>query len=100
MGRERSERGRSPRNYGEECLGMTVLVGTEDGYHVYTSSGEHVHALAGHGVEALTPVGDGTWLAVVDGTDVWRHFLDGSWAPVATGTSRLTALAVCGEIGR
>jgi hypothetical protein len=62
---------------------VSVLVATSDGYHVFTSSGQHHTSLAGHSVDAFTPGVDGSWVAIVDGREVWRHAPDGTWVPLA-----------------
>jgi hypothetical protein len=71
---------------------MAVLVATVDGYHVLSSSGEHRTALEGHRVEAFTPGPSGTWIAVVDGHEVWQHGDDGKWTALASSDLDLTCL--------
>jgi len=75
---------------------MSVLVTTADGYHIFTSSGKHLTSLEGHRVEAFTPGPDGTWVAVVDAQEIWRHGTDGTWTPLAKTDAALTALACVG----
>jgi len=76
---------------------MAVLVGTDDGYHVFSSSGGRDHALTGHHVDALTPGPDGTWVAIVDHHTVWQHGADGDWAEVARADHELVALVTAGD---
>jgi hypothetical protein len=71
---------------------MAVLVATADGYHVFTSSGEHHVALEGHRVEALSPGPAGTWIAVVDGKEIWQHGADGAWSALGAGDDELESL--------
>jgi hypothetical protein len=71
-----------------------VLVATSDGYHVFTSSGEHLTSLAGHSVDAFAPNTDGSWVAIVDGREVWRHAADGTWAPLAESDVELQSVQV------
>ncbi len=73
---------------------MSVLVATTDGYHVFTSSGEHHTSLAGHSVDAFAPGLDGTWVAIVDGREVWRHAPDGTWTPIAESDVELQSVEV------
>jgi hypothetical protein len=78
---------------------MSVLVGTSDGYHVFTSSGKHLTALVGHAVESLTPAENGSWLAIVDRHEIWRHAADGSWNAVTKTDAELSSLlSVSGEL--
>ena len=49
---------------------MSVLVTTNDGYHVFTSSGKQLRSLDGHRVESFTPGPGGTYLAVIDRHEV------------------------------
>jgi hypothetical protein len=77
---------------------MAVLVATIDGYHVLTSSGEHRVALEGHRVEALSPGPSGTWLAVVDGHEIWQHAQDGTWNALAAGDFDLTCLVTVDDV--
>jgi photosystem II stability/assembly factor-like uncharacterized protein len=72
---------------------MAVLVGTSDGYHVFSSSGGRDHALTGHHVDALAPGPAGTWVAIVDHRAVWRHGADGAWAELAHGEHIMVSLA-------
>jgi hypothetical protein len=72
---------------------MAVLVGTRDGYHVFSSSGAHDHALAGHRIGALAPGPGGTWVAIVDDHEVWSHGADGGWSELARTGHELSALA-------
>jgi hypothetical protein len=71
---------------------MAVLVATVDGYHIFSSAGEHRTALEGHRVEALTPGPAGTWIAVVDGHEIWQHGDDGKWTALASSDLDLSCL--------
>jgi hypothetical protein len=71
---------------------VAVLVGTHDGYHVFTSSGGRDQALVGHHVDAFTPGPGGTWIAIVDGNAVWQHGADGQWAELARSDLQLVSL--------
>jgi photosystem II stability/assembly factor-like uncharacterized protein len=71
---------------------MAVLVATVDGYHIFSSSGEHHTALEGHRVEALTPGPSGTWIAIVDGREIWQHGEDGAWVALASSDLDLRSL--------
>lgn len=76
---------------------MAVLVGTDNGYHVFSSSGGRDHALPGHRVDALTPGPAGTWVAVVDHRAVWQHGAEGDWVEMARWEHDLVALATAGD---
>ena len=71
---------------------MSVLVATSDGYHVFTSSGQHHTALPSHSVDALAPGPDGTWVAIVDGREVWLHAPDGTWSTLAAADVDLASV--------
>jgi hypothetical protein len=71
---------------------MSVLVATSDGYHVFTSSGQHHPALGGHAVDALAPAPGGSYVAIVDRREVWRHDPDGSWTTLATSEVDLASV--------
>jgi hypothetical protein len=71
---------------------MAVLVGTDDGYHVFASSGDRDHALAGHRVDAFSPGPNSTWIAIVDGNAVWQHGADGQWSALAQSAHDLVSL--------
>ena len=71
---------------------MSVLVATSDGYHVFTSSGQHHTALPSHSVDALAPGAAGTWVAIVDGREVWQHAADGTWSTLATADVDLASV--------
>jgi len=75
---------------------MSVLVATNDGYHILTSKGQHFTSLEGHRVEALAPGPDATWLAVVDRRGIWQHGADGEWTLLATAGADLTAVVTMG----
>jgi hypothetical protein len=75
---------------------MSVLVTTNDGYHIFSSSGKHLTSLDGHRVESFTPGPDGTFLAVVDGREIWSHGRDGEWTPLAKSEATLTAVVAAG----
>jgi hypothetical protein len=77
---------------------MAVLVATADGYHVLTSSGEHHVALEGHRVEALSPGPAGSWIAVVDGHEIWQHGDDEQWRVLATSDFDLTCLVTARDV--
>ena len=77
---------------------MAVLVGTRDGYHVFSSSGERDHALAGHSVDAFTPGPFGTWVAVVDGQGLWCHGPDDTWSERAAADQQLTSLTTASDV--
>jgi hypothetical protein len=77
---------------------MAVLVATVDGYHVFTSSGEHHIALEGHRVEALSPGPSGTWIAIVDGHEIWQHAADGTWSALAASNLELSCLATVDDV--
>ena len=77
---------------------VAVLVGTRDGYHVFSSSGGRDHALAGHLVDALTPGPGGTWIAIVDGNAVWQHGADGQWGELARSDLQLVSLVCANDI--
>jgi hypothetical protein len=76
---------------------MSVLVTTADGYHIFTSSGKQLRSLEGHRVESFTPGPDGTFLAVIDGHEVWSHGHDGEWTPTAKSAATLTAVVAVGD---
>ena len=71
---------------------MSVLVATSDGYHIFTSSGKHLTALEGRALGALAPGPDDTWVAIVDGREVWQHAADGTWCGLATADVDLSSL--------
>jgi hypothetical protein len=77
---------------------MAVLVATVDGYHIISSSGEHRVALEGHRVEALSPGPSGTWIAIVDGNEIWQHGDDGKWAALATSDLDLSCLVTVADV--
>jgi hypothetical protein len=77
---------------------MAVLVGTHDGYHVFSSSGAHDHTLAGHDVDALTPGPAGTWVAIVDGDAVWQHGTDAAWSPLSASEHTLVSLTTAADV--
>jgi hypothetical protein len=76
---------------------MAVLVGTRDGYDVFSSSGGRDHALAGHHVDALTPGPANTWIAIVDHTAVRAHGADGAWSELAVSDVPLVSLTTAGD---
>lgn len=76
---------------------MAVLVGTGDGYHVFSSSGDRDHTLAGHLVDAFTPGPDGTWIAIIDGKAVWQHGADGQWGELARSGLPLVSLTCAND---
>jgi hypothetical protein len=76
---------------------MSVLVTTADGYHIFTSSGKQLRSLEGHRVESFTPAPGGTFLAVIDGHEVWSHGSDGEWTPLAKTETTLTAVVAAGD---
>ena len=77
---------------------MAVLVATDDGYHVISSSGERRTALEGHRVEALTPGPSGSWIAIIDGHEIWRHGDGGEWSALAGSDLDLTCVATVDEV--
>ncbi|MDQ1466582.1 MAG: hypothetical protein QOH10_997 [Actinomycetota bacterium] len=77
---------------------MAVLVATADGYHIFTSSGDHRTALEGHRVEALSPGPSGTWVAIVDGHEIWEHGADGEWNALASSDLDLTCLVTARDV--
>ena len=77
---------------------MAVLVATNDGYHVLTSAGEHRIALEGRRVEALTPGPAGTWIAIVDGHEIWQHGDDGEWSALARSELDLRCLVTVDDV--
>lgn len=76
---------------------MSVLVTTDDGYHIFSSSGKHFTSLEGHRVEGFTPGPGGTWLAVIDSNEIWSHGADGEWTPLAKSEANLTAVVAAAD---
>jgi len=76
---------------------VAVLVGTSDGVHAFRSDGMHEHALAGHAVDALTGGPGGTWIAIVDGTEIWQ-LDDAAWSCRAQGDHELVSLACADDV--
>jgi len=81
----------------ESTVEMSVLVTTDDGYHIFTSSGKHLTSLEGHRVASFTPGPDGTFLAIVDGHELWSHGADGEWTPLTKTDPELTAAVAVGD---
>jgi hypothetical protein len=81
----------------ESTVEMSVLVTTDDGYHIFTSSGKHLTSLEGHRLESLTPGPDGTFLAIVDRHELWSHGRDGEWTPLAKTDRELSAVVAVGD---
>jgi len=77
---------------------MAVLAATADGYHVLTSSGEHHVSLEGQGVEALTPGPSGTWIAIVDGHEIWQHGDDDQWRVIGRSDLELVCLVTIDDV--
>lgn len=77
---------------------MSILVGTPDGYHVLTSSGDHVVALKGHRVEGFTKSVSGTWAAIVDRQEIWRHGPEGDWERMVGSETPLRCLLGVGDV--
>jgi hypothetical protein len=76
---------------------MSVLVTTTGGYHIFSSNGKHFTSLEGHQIEGFTPGPGGTWLAVIDGHEIWSHGTDGEWTPLAKSDTTLTAVVAAGD---
>jgi len=76
---------------------MSVLVTTTDGYHIFTSSGKQLRSLEGHRVDGFMPAPGGTYLAVIDRSEVWSHGADGEWTPIAKSESTLTRVVAAGD---
>ena len=77
---------------------MSVLVATSDGYHIFSSSGEHHTALDGHTVGTLVRGPGDTWLAIVDGREIWQHAADGTWSALATSDVDLSSLLTVRDV--
>jgi hypothetical protein len=71
---------------------MTVLVETHSGFRVFTGAGEGPTELAGRPVSAVAPEAGGTWLAVIDGQEIWRRDAAAAWSRVATAGIQLQSI--------
>jgi len=77
---------------------VAVLLGTHDGYRTFRSSGAEDTALAGRSVDAFTPGPADTWVAIVDGSEVWSYGADEQWSVLARSEHVLVSLAAAGDV--
>jgi hypothetical protein len=70
-----------------------VLVSASSGCRVFSETGEQKTELGGRQLSAMASEIEGTCLAVVDGQEIWRRGLDGTWTRVATAEFGLQSIA-------
>lgn len=71
----------------------TVLVAGSSGCRLFSEVGERATELAGRQFSALSSDIEGTCLAVIDGHEIWRRGVDGTWAMAAKAELCLQSIA-------
>jgi hypothetical protein len=70
-----------------------VLVATGTGCRVFSADNDWTVELPDHFVWAIAHDIEGSFLAIVDGKEIWRRSASGEWSPVATADVALASIA-------